>query len=59
LYVRKGEWREEIFHQRDGKWKIREEVFERLVDAMCHGEVAYYRKRADEIEARTPLELCY
>ena len=53
LYVRKGEWREDIFQRRDGKWKVRERIFERLEDAFRYGEIAYYRERADELEAET------
>jgi hypothetical protein len=59
LYVNRGAWREDVFHRRDGKWKVRNQVFERLDDALCYGEVVYYRQRADEIEARSPAERCY
>ena len=53
LYVRRDEWREDIFARRDGTWKVRERVFERLADAMCYGEAVYHRDRADELEAET------
>jgi hypothetical protein len=53
LYVRREEWREDIFQRRDGKWKVRKAVFARLADAMCYGEAAYHRDRADELEAET------
>jgi hypothetical protein len=40
-------------------WHARDQVFERLDDALRYAEVSYYRRRADQIEARTPAELCY
>jgi hypothetical protein len=60
LYVRRDEWREDIFQRRDGLWKVREAVFERLADAMRYGEAAYHRDRAAELESEAIEKgLCY
>jgi hypothetical protein len=58
FYVSKrSSW--ESVGRKAGKWHARDQVFDRLDDALRYAEVSYYRRRADQIEARTPSELCY
>ena len=52
-------WSWESVGRKAGKWHARDQVFDRLDDALRYAEVSYYRRRADQIEARTPSELCY
>jgi hypothetical protein len=58
LYVSRNSSGESV-GRLSGKWYARERVFERLDDALRYAEVTYYRRRADQIEARTPAALCY
>ena len=54
LWVSRDWWRQNVFYRRDGKWEVEDAVFERLEDAFRYGEVAYYRRRAEEIETGKP-----
>jgi hypothetical protein len=59
LYVSKHSHWESVGRKQDGKWRARDQAFERLDDALRFAEVAYYLRRADQIEACTPSEFCY